>query len=156
MSQIYKSLSSGPVPPSVATSYVTDSGVAVPAFNILNVLGSPGVSTFGVGNTIIITMTEVIPSYVNVTGPATYVVTATDYFISCNSTGGVITIELPDSPTQYDRFVIKDRTGTALSNNITVTTVGGLVLIDGSTSYVFDEPYESIEVLFNGTSYEIF
>lgn len=156
MSQIYKSSASGPVPPAVATSYVTDSGVAVPALNILNVLGSPGVSTSGAGNTITITMTEVIPSYVNVTGPAVYVVTATDYFISCDSTAGVITIQLPNSPTQYDRFVVKDRTGTAFTNNITVTTVGGVVLIDGSTSYVFDEPYESIEVLFNGTSYEIF
>lgn len=150
------STTSGPVPPEVATTYTTDSGNAIPALNILNVLGGSGVSTSGAGNTITINLNQVIPSYVNVTGPATYAVTATDYFISCDSTLGVITIELPDSPTQYDRFVVKDRTGTALSNNITVTTVGGLVLIDGSTSYVFDEPYESIEVLFNGTSYEIF
>lgn len=40
MSQIYKSLVSGPVPPSVATSYVTDeNSPAVPAANILNVIG---------------------------------------------------------------------------------------------------------------------
>lgn len=39
MSQIYKSLASGPVPPSVATSYVTDDGTAIPAVNILNVNG---------------------------------------------------------------------------------------------------------------------
>lgn len=35
MSQIYKSSASGPVPPTVATSYTTQNGTAVPAANIL-------------------------------------------------------------------------------------------------------------------------
>ena len=38
MSQIHKASSSTP-PPSTATSYVTDDGTAIPAVNILNVLG---------------------------------------------------------------------------------------------------------------------
>ncbi len=41
MSQIIKSSASGPVPPSVATTYVTDvNSPAIPALNILNVLGN--------------------------------------------------------------------------------------------------------------------
>ncbi len=52
------STTSGPVPPSVATSYVTDSGVAVPAANILNVNGGVGTTTSGSGNTIVITVTN--------------------------------------------------------------------------------------------------
>lgn len=40
MSQIYKNSGSGPTPPEVATSYVTDiNSPAVPAANILNVIG---------------------------------------------------------------------------------------------------------------------
>lgn len=59
MSQVYKSSASGPVPPTVATSYVTNSGTAIPALNILNVLGNDstvnndnGISTTGSGNTV--------------------------------------------------------------------------------------------------------
>jgi hypothetical protein len=40
---------------SVPTTFVTDSGNAVPALNILNVLGGTGITTSGAGNTITIT-----------------------------------------------------------------------------------------------------
>ncbi len=58
MSQIIKNLASGPVPPSVATSYVTDSGTATPAANVLNVLGGTGATTSAPGssNTILVTV----------------------------------------------------------------------------------------------------
>ncbi len=54
MSQIYKSIASGPIPPSIATTYHTDSGDAIPALNILNVYGDIGCSTSGTGNTVTI------------------------------------------------------------------------------------------------------
>ncbi len=54
MSQIIIPSSGGTPPPSVATSYVTDNGTAVPSLNILNVLGGDGVITEGSGNTITI------------------------------------------------------------------------------------------------------
>jgi hypothetical protein len=46
MSQVIKNLAAGPVPPTVATSYVTDDGTAIPALNILNVLGGTGIETY--------------------------------------------------------------------------------------------------------------
>lgn len=57
MSQVYKPLtSSGPIPPIIPTSFVTDSGTAVPAANILNVFGGTGAATSGSGNTITVTV----------------------------------------------------------------------------------------------------
>lgn len=154
MSQIYKTVASTP---SVAIQFTTDSGIAVPAANNLNVFGVDGASTSGAGDTITITVNGNVPNYVSVTGPATYVAAADDYFISCDATPGLITVQLPNAPTQYDTFVVKDRTGTASDvAPITITTVGGVVLIDGATSTVLDDPYDSIEVLFNGTSYEVY
>jgi len=54
VSQIRKSLLSGPVPPDIATMYTEDSGTAVPDLNNLNVLGGAGIETVGLGDTITI------------------------------------------------------------------------------------------------------
>ena len=54
MSQFFVNVSDKNLPPDVATSYVTDSGTAVPALNILNVLGGTGATTSGSGSTITI------------------------------------------------------------------------------------------------------
>lgn len=66
MSQIIKPLtSSGPIPPNIPTSFVTDAGTAVPAANILNVLGGTttalnnnGITTIASGNTVTVELTN--------------------------------------------------------------------------------------------------
>lgn len=84
-----------------------------------------------------------------------YVVLSTDFYMTCNVTSGVLTIQLPNAPTTGRIFVVKDANGNCATNNITVTTVGGVVTIDGSTSFVMNTNYESANFLFNGASYEV-
>jgi hypothetical protein len=91
----------------------------------------------------------------NATG-SPYVVLSTDVYISCDSTAGVITINLPNTTTTGRMVIVKDRTAQASTNNITVTTVGGAVTIDGSTTFVMNTNYESAQFMWNGTSYEVF
>jgi hypothetical protein len=57
MSQVTNLSIGGAIPPSVATSYVTNSGTAVPALNVLNILGSGTATTNGSGNTVTISIT---------------------------------------------------------------------------------------------------
>lgn len=139
---------------SSATTYQEDVGTATPAANILNVLGGQGISTSGSGNTITVSSTFEYVQIDNTDSP--YTATATDYFISCDSAAGSIIVELPDSPGDFRLFIIKDRTGSASAQNITIKALGGLVTIDGSTTYALTSNFGSINLLFNGTSYEIF
>jgi hypothetical protein len=96
-----------------------------------------------------------LPTYQNVT-TSPYVASASDQFLSVDTSSLSITIELPNAPVASKTFIIKDRTGTAGTRNITVTTVGGTVLIDGAATFVANTNYQSINLIFNGTGYEVF
>jgi hypothetical protein len=85
-----------------------------------------------------------------------YVVLPADQYMGVDCSGGAITIQLPNAPTTGRVFAVKDRTGSSRTNNITVTTVGGAVNIDGATTYVMASAYQAIELIFNGTFYEVF
>ncbi len=157
MSQFFISVPGGI--PSVATTFATnpDNGTATPIANVITFHGVGG--TFSAsGGQVTFTVTGTTPAYTQVTSttdPTTYVVLPTDNFISCDSTLGLLIIELPNSPTLYQQFTVKDRVGSADNNNIEVTTVSGVVLIDGQDSFLLDDAYDSVTVLFNGVGYEI-
>ncbi len=85
-----------------------------------------------------------------------YVVASTDYYLGVTTTVLAITIQLPNAPATGRSYIIKDSTGLAATNNVTVTTVGGAVTIDGATTFVMNTAYQSVEVIFNGVSYEVF
>ncbi len=57
MSQISVPLAGSSSPGNVPTSVVTDSGIATPAANVLNIVGASGTVTSGSGNTVTVTST---------------------------------------------------------------------------------------------------
>lgn len=136
-----------------------DSGGAVPgdALGNIDIVGGTGISVAGNPgtNTLTINATATANSYTAV-NTTPYVVLVTDFFLGVDCSGGAITIQLPNAPTTARIIHIKDTTGSANTNNITVTTVGGVVTIDGSTSYTMNTQYAAISLIFNGSAYEIF
>ena len=84
-----------------------------------------------------------------------YTVLTTDDHLGVDCSGSIISIELPDAPAAGRLFGIKDNTGSAATNNISVTTVGGAVNIDGATTYTMNTNFQSINVVFSGTAYEV-
>lgn len=78
-----------------------------------------------------------------------YTVLPSDQFIEVYPGTTPITVLLPDSPAAGRIIVIKDAQGTSATYNITVTTVGGSVFIDGSTSIVLNTAYQSVTVTMN-------
>ena len=109
--------------------------------------GAGSAPTFAAINLTVIALTAV--------STTPYVALTTDIYLSV-ATGVARTIQLPNAPSTGRYFAVKDVTGTANTNNITVTTVGGIVTIDGSTSFVINQAYGSSQFIFNGTSYEAF
>ncbi len=55
MSQFFiNGVTSGNIPPNIPTSFVTDSGTAIPSANILDVNGQNGITTTGSGNDLVV------------------------------------------------------------------------------------------------------
>lgn len=130
-----------------------------PIANLINVVGD-GITITIHGDPATHTLTASIVSvpfvvYTDVS-VSPYVVLSTDLYVSVDCSLIPITIQLPDAPALYQRWVIKDRTGNASINNITVTTVTGAVLIDGNATFVINTDYEAINVVWNGTTYEVY
>lgn len=90
------------------------------------------------------------------TSPYTVDSVVANDFIAVDSSGGAITIKFPNAPATGRVYYVKDSTGSAATHNITLTTVGGAIFIDGATSVAMNTAYESMAVIFDGTNYEIF
>ena len=81
----------------------------------------------------------------------TYSALVTDYYIGCKAG---ITVNLPTTGlTAGKQFLVKDESGTAASNHITIA--GGGNLIDGQTSLILVINYGSVTLLWTGSVWSI-
>ncbi len=85
-----------------------------------------------------------------------YLATSLDYIIGC--TASTITITLPTAGLRVGQtFIIKDESGTASAGSpITITVLGGVILIDGATTNLINNSYGSISLYWNGSKYSIY
>lgn len=158
MSQAGSSGSSGP-PPGENYTITGNSGGAVSPLDFnWNIVGSGTISVTGNNSDATLTIagsgSEIHTITTVTTSP--YTVLSTDEFLAVNTTGGAITILLPNTPATGLVYYIKDSKGNSAVNAITVTTVGGTKDIDGATSYVISTNYQSISVIYDGAAYEVF
>lgn len=91
----------------------------------------------------------------------TYQGTATDLTVTTSmivvgvtSTAAARTITLPSAPSfSGTSFTIKDESGGAGTNNISVVVSGGVKTIDGATTFLINTNYGAVTVYYNGTNY---
>ncbi len=77
----------------------------------------------------------IVPVSSKVFADSPYTVLGTDYFISVDTSGGAITITLPNAATVAGRtFVIRDTGGAAAASNITIGTGGGNLVGGGAAA----------------------
>lgn len=85
-----------------------------------------------------------------------YTVLAADQYLAVDTSGGAVTLRFPNTTTTGRVLYVKDSKGTAGTSNITITTVGGTVTFDGSTSVTINTAYRALNVIFDGTNYQLF
>ena len=80
-------------------------------------------------------------------------VTLTDRRIHFVDTSAARTLTLP-APSATLYLVLKDVTGSAATNNVTINPAGAQT-IDGASSLVMDAPYQAVTVVSDGTNYYV-
>lgn len=82
-----------------------------------------------------------------------YLVSLSDDLIAVTTLSAPITITLPLFPVLGDAYEIKDTTGNAGTNNITVS--GNGTNIDGSSMFVLNQPYASVTLTYTGSTWSV-
>ena len=85
-----------------------------------------------------------------------YLVDFTHNYIACRTSTGPITLILPNEVSFSGLVYIKDSDGQSETNNITITTISGLVYIDNYETITINEEYNSVNIAWNTDHYEVF
>ena len=146
---------------------VSDGGTNLSSYttgDILYASGSTTLSKLSIGSSSqVLTVNGGLPSWGNplaagqivaITTPGAYPYTtlATDFVILVDSSAAR-TITPLGSPTTGQMYRIKDNTGSAALNNITITPSGKN--IDGAASKIINSNYGSVDIVYNGTQWNL-
>jgi hypothetical protein len=83
-----------------------------------------------------------------------YAIQVTDFYVGCNASGITITLPLSSSLTPGQMYIVKDVSGTALTNNVIVNTPDSKT-IDTNSSVNLSSNYMALTFLWNGISWSI-
>lgn len=148
MSQFFIATTSGNLPPSVATSYVTDSGTAIPAANVLNVNGA----TAAINNT------NGVQTLANPNGSNNLVIELTNRIVAtAKTTDGVTPVQVysfplgatPGAYLFFTRLIAYDQTsnqGAGYSSYRSVRTDGTTATLIGADTGFIEEELDLREV----------
>ncbi len=116
---------SGPLPPDVPTEFVTNSGTAVPALNVIEILGSGSITTTGAGNVVTISVSGTGFTWNTITsaGNPTQIV-AENAYITAGSSQCVLV--LPVAAAVGDAFIV-----TGYTSNFQITQNANQSIIFG-------------------------
>lgn len=109
--------------------------------------------TINVGNGSIISGGNPSPVTVTDVTTPTYTALATDYMLCVDTATNAVIITLP-SGILGTVYMIKDCSGDADTNNITIQGSGGQ-LVDGSSGATINTPHGSVQLVFNGVEWSI-
>lgn len=141
--------------PSIPTSFVTDSGTAVPVSNVLNILGGTDISTSGAGNTVLITFT-------GTTGGITWnTITSADNVKQIVAGNGYICrgvsqciLNLPVAPNIGDTFIILAVTSLfqITQNGSQQIRLGAQLSTAGSGTLTANTAGDEVEIVYVGSN----
>lgn len=130
---------------------------ATAPFRVTGISGTSNNQIFDSSPTITLPNTLVGNIYKATRSAVSYVVLPTDLYIGITDTAAPRTVTLMTAAQGAhlnQLFIVKDESGAAATNNITVT-VDGVQTIDGATSQVISSNYGSLTMMFDGTNYFI-
>jgi hypothetical protein len=117
--------SGGALPPDVPTSFVTNSGTAIPLANVIEILGAGSATTSGAGNVVTISVTAASFTWNVVTSASNPITLSPGNGYICN---GLSTVDfiLPASAVVGDTYWIKGRQNlwTLAQNALQVVSLG--------------------------------
>jgi len=149
---------------STGHSIVSDSNIFAPSF-VANVVATSNISasgSFGTSGQVLsqtgagirwISPSTLVLAVTHVTS-GSYSVLASDYYIGCDGSGITIVLPLGSTISTGKQYIIKDESGNALLNNVTINPTSP-DLIDGNSTIRLYTNYMSLTLLWTGSRWSI-